>query len=186
LVALAARPALTTLAAHPCGLPRFPDAPSRAFATPRQAASEDGWTPLHLAARAGSAAKARLLLDAGANPAAATKQGHTPLSLVRAAAGCVRARPAASRPALTAGRACGGAGRKQQDAGLGSPFAARALGEGVLPTSRPPSPSAAAAQAVTNGREEVRLLLEGAGKGPAPAPRAPAGGRASQLEPAFA
>ncbi|KXZ54426.1 hypothetical protein GPECTOR_5g8 [Gonium pectorale] len=45
------------------------------------AVSDDGWTPLHLAARAGAADKVAALLAAGAEPGAANQQGNTALHL---------------------------------------------------------------------------------------------------------
>ena len=48
--------------------------------------NEDGWSALHLAARAGAAEKVKLLLAAGADAGLTTKQGYTPLALVRARA----------------------------------------------------------------------------------------------------
>jgi hypothetical protein len=46
-------------------------------------ANEQGWVPLHLAARAGAADKVERLLAAGASHAARNSQGNTPLHLVR-------------------------------------------------------------------------------------------------------
>ncbi|KAG2498546.1 hypothetical protein HYH03_003297 [Edaphochlamys debaryana] len=46
-----------------------------------KAVSEDGWTPLQLAARGGAADKVDALLQAGANPGAANNQGNTALHL---------------------------------------------------------------------------------------------------------
>lgn len=48
-------------------------------------ADDKGWTPLHLAARAGNAAKVECLLAAGAQHGAVNSQGNTPLHLVRGA-----------------------------------------------------------------------------------------------------
>ncbi|GFR46743.1 hypothetical protein Agub_g8366 [Astrephomene gubernaculifera] len=45
------------------------------------AVSEDGWTPLHLAARVGAGDKVALLLGAGADVQVANQQGNTPLHL---------------------------------------------------------------------------------------------------------
>lgn len=47
------------------------------------ATDERGWTLLHQEALAGSAATVRVLLAAGANPRAQTKQGKTPLQLAQ-------------------------------------------------------------------------------------------------------
>lgn len=46
-------------------------------------ANEEGWQPLHLAARAGRQDKVTALLAAGAPLGAANQQGNTPLHLVR-------------------------------------------------------------------------------------------------------
>jgi hypothetical protein len=74
--------ARTGAPAH-CRASRTPYLPARLPFPRPQLANEDGWTPLHLAARAGAAEKVKLLLEAGADAVAKTKQGHTPLALVR-------------------------------------------------------------------------------------------------------
>lgn len=45
-------------------------------------ADSKGWTPLHLAARSGTADKVQCLLEAGAKTDAVNNQGNTPLHLV--------------------------------------------------------------------------------------------------------
>jgi hypothetical protein len=45
-------------------------------------ADAKGWTPLHLAARVGAAAKVECLLAAGAKASDVNSQGNTPLHLV--------------------------------------------------------------------------------------------------------
>jgi hypothetical protein len=63
---------------------RPPACPAPPPACLGKAVNEDGWSALHLAARAGAAEKVKLLLEAGADAGLETKQGHTPLALVRA------------------------------------------------------------------------------------------------------
>jgi len=62
----------------------FNSTPSSQSTTPppAQAVNSDGWSALHLAARAGATDKVKLLLASGADPALKTKHGLTSLALV--------------------------------------------------------------------------------------------------------
>ncbi|MEU5409708.1 ankyrin repeat domain-containing protein [Nocardia asteroides] len=53
----------------------------RSGADPNTRTRENGWVPLHLAARYGYTDTARLLIDAGADTDALTSSGSTPLGI---------------------------------------------------------------------------------------------------------